>query len=64
MTLVDLIRGLESLHRLYGNLDVRIASDEDGTEIYLLNDISVEEPDDDDKENVYLWPGGLPIARY
>lgn len=63
MTLADLIHRLESIYELYGNLDVCIASDEDGTETYLLNDISIEELDDD-KENLYLWPGGLPIARY
>ena len=62
MKLSELVKALTYELNEHGDVDVILASHEEGNSLYSLEDISMF--DDDDVANAYLclWPGGSDIV--
>lgn len=62
MKLSELVKALTYELNEHGDIDVILASDEEGNSLYNVEDISMF--DDDDIVNAYLclWPGGHDIV--
>ena len=62
MNISQLIAQLEDLRNDFGDLDVYVASDEEGNNIKLVDEAALWSDDDDDDEDqvsnaVIIWPG-------
>lgn len=62
MNISQLIAQLEDLRNDFGDLDVYVASDEEGNSIKLVDEAALWSDDDDDDEDqvsnvVIIWPG-------
>ena len=56
MKLDELIDMLQDMRKLYGNLTILVASDEEGNSLHQLDG-----PEWENDDYIILWPGGMEV---